>query len=94
MIELGQYVKDEVTGFKGFVIARSDYLHGCRRIGVQPKAAKDGKVEDAKWFDEPQLIVIGKKRVKRTGDILENTKKSSHPGGPVSSLPSQHGDPS
>ena len=64
-INLGDKVKDSVTGFKGIAIGRMLWLHGCDRIIVQPEGLnKEGKPFDNHTFDEPQLIVIGKKKVK------------------------------
>jgi hypothetical protein len=63
MIELGQKVKCKVTGFEGTVVTRAEYLHGCARLGVQPPVGKDGKVPDEMTVDEPQLEVVGKKKV-------------------------------
>ena len=42
--ELGQKVKDSITGFAGIVTGRAEYITGCHQILVQPpvKNAKDG----------------------------------------------------
>lgn len=58
MIELGQEVRDVLTGASGTVIARSEYLHGCVRVSVQPREVKDGM--PGEWFtvDEPQLEIV------------------------------------
>ena len=74
MINLGDEVKDTVTGLKGIAVARTQWLHGCDRIGVQPKARKDGTIPDALNVDEPQLVLVKKKVVKK------GTKKT---GGPM-----------
>ena len=74
-VELGIEVKDKVTGFKGITIARTEWLNGCARIGVQAKMKKDGTVPDSQWFDEPQLDIINKNKIKLNGE-----KKP--PGGP------------
>lgn len=67
MIELGDRVKDAVTGLSGIAIARTTWLHGCDRIAVQPeKLGKDGKVQDNATFDEPQLILVKKKVIAST----------------------------
>ncbi len=60
MIELGDRVKDRITGLKGIAVGISKYLYGCTRIAVQPEEAKDGK--PAEWFhvDEPQLELMKK----------------------------------
>ena len=84
-IELGQEVIDVVSGYKGIVIARSEYLNGCTRCGVQAKIGKDGKLQDCCWFDEPQLKPIGK------GIKIKSVRRDT--GGPVSSLPTRMNDP-
>ena len=70
-LKLGDEVRDTVTGFRGIAIAKTEYLHGCARIAVQPRVDKDGKVPDSCTFDEPQLELIEKQRVddgeKQTG---------------------------
>ena len=55
--ELGQVVKDLVTGYKGYIRARSEYLTGCSRYGVQTKELKDGKPQEWIWFDEDELVL-------------------------------------
>jgi hypothetical protein len=57
-IELGDEVRDTITGFAGVVIGLTQWLHGCRRITVQPRELKDGKPIEAMSFDEPQLEVV------------------------------------
>jgi hypothetical protein len=57
-VQLGDRVKDRVTGFQGIVVARSEYLHGCRRVGVQSEKLEEGKPTEAQWFDEPQVDVV------------------------------------
>lgn len=59
MIELGEEVKDRITGFKGIAIANTFYLQGCDRILVQPKVGKDGTIPEPQSFDEPDLEVVG-----------------------------------
>ncbi len=57
-IKLGDRVKDTLTGFSGVAVAETQWLHGCRRITIQPEKLKDGKVVEAMTFDEPQVVVI------------------------------------
>ena len=59
MIKLGDLAKDTITGFEGVVIAITEWLHGCRRMTLQPKALKDGSPIASATFDEPQLELIG-----------------------------------
>jgi hypothetical protein len=48
-------VTDSITGFSGIAICRTEYLHGCIRIGVQPTELHEGKPIEAVYFDEQQL---------------------------------------
>lgn len=55
-IELGNRVRDRITGFTGIATARYEYLNGCIRWCIQPEGLdKDGKPVEDKVFDEPQL---------------------------------------
>jgi len=58
IVELGDHVRDTVSGFEGVAVARTEYLNGCARVGVQPPVDKDGKLPEAHHFDEPQLEVV------------------------------------
>lgn len=82
-IELGDKVKDQVTGFSGIVIARVEYLHGCIRFEVQPDKLLDGKPSESSQFDEPQLTLVSKAKV----DVSERpTPEYKPPGGPKPAL--------
>ena len=61
---LGDKVKDIVSGFTGIVAARTEYLNGCIRVGVQCEKLVDGKPLSWEHFDEPQVKVMVKKKVK------------------------------
>jgi len=68
-IEMGAEVTDQVTGFKGVVTGRAEYLTGCRQYGVQPKMKKGEKsLPRQQWFDEDRLI--------------KKPAKKRNPGGP------------
>lgn len=72
MIELGDKVKDPVTGFIGIAVAKTTWLHGCNRISVQPQDLnKDGAPRDAQVFDEMQLTIIKKAVIKSTNAYSE-----------------------
>jgi hypothetical protein len=64
-IELGSEVKHKYTGVKGIAISRTTYLSGCDRISIQPKVKKDGSLGEAYSFDEPEIEVIKKVKVKK-----------------------------
>lgn len=66
-IKLGQGVECIITGFKGTVTTVYDFLHGCRRIEIQPPMKEDGTVPDSKVIDEPQLKITDKtQKIKAT----------------------------
>ena len=55
MINLGDRVKDRITGFEGIAIAKVIPLNGCVRYEVKPQGLKDGKTIESEWIDEQQL---------------------------------------
>lgn len=57
-IQLGDRVRDRMTGCEGIVIGITEWLYNCRRPIVQPIELKDGKPQDTLAFDEPQVDVI------------------------------------
>lgn len=95
-IELGDKVKDMVTGFGGVVVCRCVWLNGCVRFGVQPdKIGKDGKLPDYTWIDEPQLSIVQKAKVKVSNIIKESaavTQPMRATGGPTPA-PTRQKDP-
>lgn len=73
-INLGDKVKDTITGFKGVAVCRTQWLNGCVRIGIQPQELdKDGKPQEAQYFDVEQV------------ELLEASVKPPHEpaGGPM-----------
>lgn len=58
MINLGDEVRDKVTGFQGIAVARHTFLHGCDRYSVQPLVNDKGELQDPNTFDGPQLEVV------------------------------------
>jgi hypothetical protein len=76
MVQLGQEVRDVVSGFIGIAVGRHEYLQGCTRITVQPPVGKDKKLPEAATFDEPQLEVVGKSKI-----VLAHARKDT--GGPM-----------
>ncbi len=56
-IGMGAEVKDRITGFKGRVTGRSQYISGCNQYAVQPVTKQDGDFIEGRWFDEHRLEV-------------------------------------
>lgn len=71
-IELGAQVTDRITGFKGTVTGRCEYMTGCIQYSVTPKG-KAGKMPDTQWVDEVNLLPKGRTTKKRS---------TTRPGGP------------
>jgi hypothetical protein len=77
-ITLGDRVEDMVTGFQGIAVAKSLYLNGCVRYGVQGVELKDGTPTEWQWFDEAQLHLVESVAVQIHLDL----NRTSDPGGP------------
>ncbi len=73
MINLGDIVKDKVTGLEGTAVAKIIYMNGCIQYEVQPKKLKDGIIVKSAWIDGGQLIT--KKEARKEGG------KEKPPGG-------------
>lgn len=76
---LGDKVKDQITGFAGIVTCRSQWLNGCNTYGLQTEKLKDGEVpQDRQHFDAPQLKLVKAAAVK---------SRKVRAGGPVKDVP-------
>jgi len=66
--DLGCVAKDLVTGYTGVIIAKTEWLSGCRRYVLQSQKLHDGKPVESLSVDEEQIeldeiaprVVIGK----------------------------------
>jgi len=58
--ELGDRVKDKITGLTGIMVGIAYWVSNCVRAAVQPETAKDGKAPDSVWIDMPLLEVVKK----------------------------------
>jgi len=54
-VNLGDIAEDIVTGFKGTVVAVTNWLNGCQRVTLQPNELKDGKPVESYTFDVEQI---------------------------------------
>jgi hypothetical protein len=87
--DLGEVLKDKVTGFEGVVLGRSDYFTGCNHYGLcSRKLDSNGKTIDWEWFDETRMVPV--RRAKKLVAEPSNNEGSDAKavGGPVSSPPS------
>lgn len=82
---LGDLVRDKVTGFVGIVTSRTEWLHGCVRVGVQPQGPnKDGQSFKVESFDEMQLDIEQRQAVKPSDTvvIVDSDEPVAATGGP------------
>lgn len=64
MARPGDRVQDKISGAKGIVVARTEWIYGCVRLSVQPEDVKDGKPADCFVVDEPQATVLTNQALK------------------------------
>lgn len=57
--ELGNTVRDRVTGFEGIATTRIEGLSGEVRYGVTPRVKDDGKHPSAIYLPSMQLVKVG-----------------------------------
>jgi hypothetical protein len=58
-MQIGDRVKDRISGFSGITTGRTEYINGCRQFLVKPEKVKDdGDKLDGIWIDEQTLEVV------------------------------------
>ena len=62
-IGLGDHVRDEVTGYEGYVVAIAYHLTGCTRFGVRSNDEVPANRAEEEWFSEAQLEKTGEDSV-------------------------------
>lgn len=93
MIPLGAVAQDTISGFEGVVVCRSQWLHGCVRLTLQPQKMHEGQPVEAHTFDEPQLFMSTTPvEDEPTEDTEEDRAEPVRPGGPTPD-PTRHDDP-
>jgi hypothetical protein len=60
VIQLGDRVRDMVTGLEGVTTSKTEWLNGCIRWGIEYlRVTKEGaKIIERETFDEEQLEVV------------------------------------
>lgn len=56
-LPLGAIGRDTISKFTGVVVARTEWLHGCVSITLQPQAMHEGVPGEAQSFDEAQVLL-------------------------------------
>lgn len=59
-MDLGDHVRDKITGFEGVVVARTEWLWGYVRWGVQSTGltAECGVPLDVEYFDDGSIELM------------------------------------
>lgn len=78
---LGDEVKDSVTGVTGIVSSKTEFLNGCKRYGLEQPQKKDGSIPDVITVDEQQLLLVKALKV-NVGQPLNGEPKKAFTGGP------------
>jgi len=81
--ELGEVLKDKVTGFSGVVMVRAEYFTGCIHYGLCPQTLKEGKSIDWEWIDESLLVKVEKAKKIAFAEkekVVEEEKKKTRGG--------------
>lgn len=87
MIAIGDKARDSISGFEGIAMARTQWLHGCARITLQPTALHEGKPVEMQTFDEGQLELVEagwwmRMRMKPEPASASAEQPAPEPGGP------------
>jgi len=86
VIELGNKVKDRVSGLVGITIAKVEYLNGCIQFCVRPKIKKgEIKLSESCYIDEGQLEKVSegvcvKKKAIAPGGAMDHTPRADYRG--------------
>lgn len=88
---LGDRIRDRISGLTGIITSRSEHLFGCARYWLQPQEHKDGKVGEGCWLDEDSIEVVeaGFIQPKQYRVVDAPAQPLQRAGGPTSQ-PSSH----
>jgi len=85
MIELGQKVRDIVTGLEGIAVSRIEYLNGCIQYGIETESEDGNKLNKTEYLDEGRLKVIDSSIV--TEQLEEKEEEEVDNGGVMHNAP-------
>lgn len=63
MNKIGHIAVDKITGLKGVITAKAEFLHGQPRYELSPSKLHEGTLVKPVWLDEPRLT-FGKRSIK------------------------------
>jgi len=83
--ELGDTLREKVSGLEGVVMARAQYSTGCIHYGIQSRGLKDGETRGWEWFDQSRLESVSSATV--NFDISKGSASGPLPVGPQEQTP-------
>ena len=60
-LPLGALARDTITGYKGIITARTEWLNGCWRVVLQAQQLHDGRPVEAQSFDAHNVEIVNAK---------------------------------
>jgi len=81
-IELGDRVKDKVSGATGVVTGITEWITGCDTLTIAPSVKEDGKVPDGVYIDINRAEVIERNAVIIETDVESRVGRNDKVGGP------------
>lgn len=60
-VELGDRIKDPISGLVGICVSITYWLHGCERVAISPEGlTPDGKPLEDVYMDRARVVVVEK----------------------------------
>ena len=84
MFQLGDKVKDKITGFEGIIVAIVHYLTGCSQYGIKPTKLSDtDRPQDAYYMNihQVELVEAGSIKIDSVSDTKDPSGPQEHPEG-------------
>lgn len=64
-IELGDKVRDRISGFMGIAVGCTEWMYGCTRFVVSSQELHNGNLVDNQSFDVQQLEIVEKRALEK-----------------------------
>lgn len=81
-VELGDRVREKISGFEGICTQIVTYLNGCDRILIQPETLHEGKPIEGHYFDVLQVSVVKK-------HVMQADNRTNKTGGATDKIPAR-----
>jgi len=89
-IQLGDLVRDIISGFEGVITGKTEWLNGCVRYMLEPRSLdKDGNRVAANWFDSAQVELVTKAVIPSFESLSEEAEAERTGGPPVAGDPTR-----